>query len=184
MAINHLKEFYISYPETHEKQREIATSSCETSGVGFDNCAGAIDGIIIWTHMPSEKDVGDDIGRKSFLCACKGKFGINMQAVSNRRGRILDMSIKCGGLSSDCLALESGRLYKRLTRGLLAPGLVYLVTMPTIFCYSWQHLFLMFLLGVRMTTISITLSFASVLNVHLACWSIAGVYFILPSLKA
>ncbi len=61
MAVNHLKEFYISYPESHEKQREIATFFCEASGVGFDNCTGAIDGILIWTHMPSEKDVGDDI---------------------------------------------------------------------------------------------------------------------------
>ena len=107
MAIDHLKEFYISYPESHEKQREIATSFCEASGVGFDNCAGVIDGFLVWIHMPSEKDVGDDIGRKSFLCARKGKFGLNMQAVSDRRGRILGMSIK--------FAFESGRLFKRLT---------------------------------------------------------------------
>jgi hypothetical protein len=57
--------------------------------------------------MPTEKDAGDDIGRKSFLCALKAKFGLNMQAVSNKRGRILDLSIKCGGSSSDCLAFEA-----------------------------------------------------------------------------
>ena len=124
MAINRLSEFYISYPACHEKQREIAASFCEASSVGFNNCAGAIDGILVWTHMPTEKDAGDDIGRKSFLCARKGKFGLNMQAVSDKRGRILDLSIKCGGSSSDCLAFEASNLYSRLVRGLLAPGLV------------------------------------------------------------
>jgi hypothetical protein len=124
MAINHLPEFYISYPSCHEKQREIAASFCEASSVRFDNCAGAIDGILVWTHMPTEKDAGDDIVCKSFLCARKAKFGLNMQAVSDKCGRILDLSIKCGGSSSDCLAFEASNLYSRLSRGLLAPGLV------------------------------------------------------------
>ena len=47
MAINHLWEFYISYPACHEKQRMVTASFCEASGVGFDNCARAIDGILI-----------------------------------------------------------------------------------------------------------------------------------------
>ena len=74
--------------------------------------------------LSTEKDAGDDIGRKSFLCARKAKFGLNMQAVSDKRGRILDLSIKCGGSSSDCLAFEASNVYSRLSRGLLAPGLV------------------------------------------------------------
>ena len=78
MAINRLPEFYISYPVCHKKQREIAASCCEARCVGFDNCAGTIDGILVWTHMPTEKDAGDDIGSKSFLCARKAKFGLNM----------------------------------------------------------------------------------------------------------
>ncbi len=47
-----------------------------------------------------------------------------MQAVSDCRGRFLDMSFKCGGSSSDCLAFEASQLHHRLERGLLAPGLV------------------------------------------------------------
>ncbi len=74
--------------------------------------------------MPTEKDAGDDIGRKSFLCVGKAKFGLNMQAVSDKRGQILDLSIKCGGSSSDCLAFETSNLYSRLSSGLLVPGLV------------------------------------------------------------
>ena len=81
------------------------------SSVGFDNCAGAIAGMLIWTHMPTVEAACDEIGRKSFLCARKGKFGLNMQAVSDVRGQILDISVKCGGASSDCLAFEASRLY-------------------------------------------------------------------------
>ncbi len=47
-----------------------------------------------------------------------------MQAVSDKRGRILDMSIDYGGASSDCLAFEASDLYLRLENGLLANGLV------------------------------------------------------------
>jgi hypothetical protein len=126
MALNRSPNFYICYPNLEIKQKEIAQEFFNASSVGFDNCAGAIDGLLIWTHMPSSNDkgAGDDIGRKSFLCARKNKFGLNMQAVSDCRGRFLDMSIKCGGASSDCLAFEASRLHHRLERGLLAHGLV------------------------------------------------------------
>ncbi len=39
--------------------------------------------------------------------------------MSDCRGRILDISIKCGGASSDCLAFEASELYKRLENGLM-----------------------------------------------------------------
>ena len=53
MALNHFPDFYICYPNSEIKQREIAQEFFNASSVGFDNCAGAIDGILIWTHMPS-----------------------------------------------------------------------------------------------------------------------------------
>ena len=124
MAVNRCTEFYISYPQSRVEQMKIADDFRAVSSVGFNNCAGAIDGVLIWTQMPSEEDAGDKMGRKSFLCGRKGKFGLNMQAVSDVRGRILDISVKCGGASSDCLAFEASRLYCRLGRGLLASGLV------------------------------------------------------------
>jgi hypothetical protein len=40
------------------------------------------------------------------------------------RGRFLDISIQCGGSSSDCLAFKDSTLWKQLDGGaLLAPGL-------------------------------------------------------------
>ena len=44
---------------------------------------------------------------------------MNCQAVSDCRGRILDISIKYGGASSDCLAFEASDLHTRLENGLM-----------------------------------------------------------------
>ena len=49
---------------------------------------------------------------------------MNCQAVSDVRGRILDLSIGLPGASSDCIAFEGSDLYERLEGGLLKNGLV------------------------------------------------------------
>jgi hypothetical protein len=48
-------EFYIEYPKSLIEQKAIAKGFEEKSDIGFSNCAGCIDGILIWTHKPSEK---------------------------------------------------------------------------------------------------------------------------------
>ena len=49
---------------------------------------------------------------------------MNCQAVSDVRGRILDLSIGLPGASSDCIPFEGSNLYERLEGGLLKSGLV------------------------------------------------------------
>ena len=44
--------------------------------------------------------------------------------MSDKRGRFLDISIKYGGSSADCMAFKASDLCCRLEAGLLAPGLV------------------------------------------------------------
>jgi hypothetical protein len=39
------------------EQKKIAKKFEEKSEVGFSNCAGCVDGLLIWMHKPSEKDV-------------------------------------------------------------------------------------------------------------------------------
>ncbi len=119
-AINHCPQFHISYPSSLEEQCRIAAEYYSASTPKFRNCAGAIDGILIWTEKPSfikAKSVGVD--QKKILCGRKHKFGLNCQAVSDCHGRILDISIKCGGSSSNCLAFEASELHRRLENGLL-----------------------------------------------------------------
>jgi hypothetical protein len=48
----------------------------EASAIGFDTCAGVIDGILKWMQKPTineAKRVG--VGQKKFLCGRKHKFG-------------------------------------------------------------------------------------------------------------
>ena len=124
-AVNELSAMKISYPSDVETQKKIARGFCNASKVKFDCCAGAIDGILIWMHKPSQKEAdAAGVGQKKFLCGRKSKFGLNCQALCDVRGRFLDISITYGGSSSDCLAFEASELHKRLEEGLLADGLV------------------------------------------------------------
>ena len=93
-AVNNLHEMDIEYPESAEEQNKIAQKFKQVSSAGFDICAGAIDGILIWIKKPALKEAtGAECGQIKFLCGRKGKFGLNCQAVSDVRGRILDISI-------------------------------------------------------------------------------------------
>jgi hypothetical protein len=67
--------------------------------------------------MKESKNAG--VGQKKFFCGRKNKFGLNCQAVSDCRGRIIDISIKYGGATSDCLAFEASDLHRRLENGLM-----------------------------------------------------------------
>lgn len=123
-ATNRLPEFFITYPDSHEEQMKIADGFQKVSTSGFATCAGAIDGILIWTLKPTVVDAKAlGIGQKKFLCSRKHKFGLNCQAVSDAHGRFLDISIIYGGSSSDCLAFEKSSLHSRLQDGVLKEGL-------------------------------------------------------------
>ena len=94
------------------------------SRAGFDCCAGAIDGILTWTHTPSKKDcreAGCDEGK--FNCSRKKKYGLNCQAVCDVWGRILDISIHYPGCTSDCRAFKGMSFHQQLEDGISAPGL-------------------------------------------------------------
>lgn len=123
-AINSHPSFTIAYPDDHNIQRSIAEGFRQVSSANFECCAGAIDGILIWIHRPSERDCKTSgCASGKFHCARKKKFGLNCQAVSDVRGRILDISIVYPGSTSDCLAFEGMTLFQKLEDGILAPGL-------------------------------------------------------------
>jgi hypothetical protein len=106
-AVNEHPDFAIKYPNDHAVQHSIAAGFQRVSGANFQCCAGAIDGILIWIHRPTQKDchnAGCDAGK--FYCGRKEKFGLNCQAICNVRGCILDISIMYPGSTSDCLAFE------------------------------------------------------------------------------
>jgi hypothetical protein len=118
-AVNEHPHFAIKYPDNHTAQHSIADGFRRVSGANFKCCAGAIDGILIWVHRPSQKDCDDagcDAGK--FYCGRKRKFGLNCQAVCDMRGRIMDVSIMYPGSTSDCLAFEGMALFQKLEEGI------------------------------------------------------------------
>lgn len=91
----------------------------------FEDRAGAIDGIRIWilkSTFAVSKAV--EVDQQKFMCGRKHKFGLNCQAVGDVHGKSVDISITCGGASSDVVAFEGSDLKQHLDSGLLAPNLV------------------------------------------------------------
>jgi hypothetical protein len=124
-AVNQCESLAIKFPTCHMEQRRIAAQFWAASGAGIETCVGAIDGILIWTHKPSPADCElTGCGPTKFLCGRKHKFGVNMQAMCDLRGRFLDVSIGHPGSTSDYLSFITSPLrYKLEKPGFLAPGL-------------------------------------------------------------
>ena len=126
-AINQSDAFKLQYPKDHDTQRAIAAGFQDKSKANFDCCAGAIDGMLIWTHKPTDEDCEElGIGSKKFFCGRKHKYGLNLQAVCDHMCRFLDISIIYGGSSSDLLAFENSFIKNMMENpDFLAEGLCF-----------------------------------------------------------
>lgn len=125
-AIHSYPDFAISYPSNHDEQRAIARGFAAKSTAGFTCCAGAVDGILIWTHRPFEDDAKEaaiDAGK--CYCPRKNKYGLNCQATCDSQGKIIDILCMFPGSTSDYLAFEASTLYQKLKNdpSYLADGL-------------------------------------------------------------
>ena len=90
-------------------------------------CAGAIDGMLVWTEKPSEKrcKAFGNLQLGSFFCGRKHKFGFNLQAVCDSENHFLEFWITHPALASDFITfMLSDFNKKRQTPGFLASGLV------------------------------------------------------------
>ena len=114
-AINATQQLGITFPSSHEEQQQIAEGFKTKSTIGFDNCAGCIDGILVWIHKPSTQELNKlGIGGKKFFCGRKKKFGLNMQATCDSRRRFLDVEIRHPGATSDYLAFALSSLHNKM----------------------------------------------------------------------
>jgi hypothetical protein len=130
-AINKCTELKIEFPSSWKEQREIANGFQEKSAASIPNCCGAIDGIMIWISKPSYIDcesLGFQDGK--FYCARKNKYGLNMMATCDSKGRFLDVQISHPGSTSDHLCFITSSLKCKLEskrpgtgEDFLAPGL-------------------------------------------------------------
>ena len=100
-AISDHPDFSMHFPTDHEEQHAVAAGFERVSAAGFNCCVGAIDGILIWIHRPSENDCENSkVSSGKFFCGRKHKFGLNCQAVCDARGRFLDISIVFPGCAT------------------------------------------------------------------------------------
>ena len=71
-AIHITKSFNIVFPRRHAEQLLVASGFKKKSIVKFDNCAGAIDGMLIWIHKPTKSDMKRQ-GFGEMKCYCGRK---------------------------------------------------------------------------------------------------------------
>lgn len=117
-AVHCAQELSISFPEYHDDQQRIADEFRLKSSIGFWNCVGAIDGILIWTHKPTVMELlllG--FGAKKFFCGRKKKFGVNMQAICDAKRRFVDYEIKHPGATANYLAFTTSSIFGKIHRG-------------------------------------------------------------------
>lgn len=125
-AVNRATKLRIQYPNDHEEQKSIAAEFKECSQAGFDNCGGAIDGMLIWTEQPTivlakwlpvDASSFSVAGRRSMVLGCR-------PSLCDAHCRFLDVSIGHPATTSDFLAFStSGIFYKLKESGFLAEGL-------------------------------------------------------------
>ncbi len=119
-AVSNYTQFQITYPSSVVEQEKIVAGFKKGRSVGFNVCAGAVDGNLIWMQKPNvneAKSIGVD--QRKFLCGRKHKFGLNCQAVADVNGKILDISVVYGASAADCVAFKASDLHARLEDGLL-----------------------------------------------------------------
>lgn len=124
-AIHATKSFNIAFPQRHDEQLKVAAGFQRKSRAQLDNCAGAIDGMLVWIHKPTRKEMQrQGFGEMKCYCGRKKKYGLNMQAICDSMGRFLDIEIAFPGASSDYFAFHYSKVKKKLeTDGFLYPGL-------------------------------------------------------------
>jgi hypothetical protein len=92
-------------------QRRIATGFNKKSAAGFPCCTGALDGILIWTHCPSEANAAlasCNVGK--FYCGQKHKYRLNMQVICDACRQFLDISLMFPASTSDILSFKSASI--------------------------------------------------------------------------
>jgi DDE superfamily endonuclease len=116
-AIHKCPALEIKYPESHDEQLKIAEGFKNKSSVEIEICAGAIDGLLVWTEQPTKSDCKDmGKGQREFFCGRKHKFGWNLQAVCDSTGKFLEVWIKFPGSASDYISFLRSDFYQRLKR--------------------------------------------------------------------
>ena len=125
-TINNCKD--LDFPGfSHDEQKKNAQDFFKRSAAGFDKVIGAVDGMLVWTRMPTDEECEmARTGHGKFKCTRKGKYGLNMQAACDSERRFIWISIITPGTTSDYLSYVTSDLIKTIKDpGVLLPGHVF-----------------------------------------------------------
>ena len=123
--INNTSVIGIKFPTSFVEQDKIAQGFKKKSWVGFDNCVGCIDGMLVWIDKPTKKSLlQTKVGPKIFFCGRKKKFGLNLQAICDNKRRFIDVNVGHTGATSDYLAYSTSDICKKIEGGndFIKPG--------------------------------------------------------------
>lgn len=116
-AANAFPQMKFSHPSCHEAQQEIANGFQRKSNPDFNDCAGAIDCMLVWIERPTDTqcDIAS-VGTKKWFCGRKKKFGICLQGTCDVEGRFLDVSMEHPASTSDSLAFATSPLHHQIEK--------------------------------------------------------------------
>jgi hypothetical protein len=84
-------------------------------GAGFDKVIGTIDGILIWMVKSSKSECKKlKCREKSFFCARKRKFRVNMQGICDDKLRFTWLDISWPDSTADFMAWVISDLYANI----------------------------------------------------------------------
>ncbi len=109
------KSFYningIEYCSDENRMQEVALQFSQSSLGVMNGCIGALDGWVVKIKKPTRSDGVNN--PKSFYSR-KGYFAVNVQAIVDKKKRVLFRSITSRGAEHDSTAFKNSKLYKWL----------------------------------------------------------------------
>ena len=104
----------VDFCSDDEQMSKVALEFARASNNVINGCIGAIDGWIVKTRKPSIKRDLHNMSDPSSYFSRKGFFGINVQAIVDRKKRILYRNINSRGAEHDSTAFKQSSFYKWL----------------------------------------------------------------------
>ena len=104
----------IDYCEDDERMSKVALDFANASKRVINGCIGAIDGWVVKIRKPSKKRDLKNMSDPSTYFSRKGFFGINVQAIVDKKKRIIYRNIINRGAEHDSTAFKNSTFYKWL----------------------------------------------------------------------
>ena len=76
-AVNSCDRLAIKFPDTYEKQSEIAAGFKRKSRANFDSCVGCVDCMLVWMDKPDKNSLAStNLGAKKFEIWCRLRLNL------------------------------------------------------------------------------------------------------------